>query len=110
MLPPLPRPVPSGGDVIPSLGDATPMHGETLPSFPRLLPSGEEAVPPESKGESAAEAGPSYAGEAMKIEDEEALYHLYLREKLEAAEDDVREGRILSHEDVIAETARWFAE
>ncbi len=31
-------------------------------------------------------------------------------EKLEAAEDDVREGQILSHEDVLAETARWFSE
>ena len=48
--------------------------------------------------------------ETMKIEDEEALYRLSLREKLEAAEDDVREGHILSHEDVMAETARWFAE
>jgi len=45
-----------------------------------------------------------------QVEIEEVLYRLYLREKLEAAENDVREGRILSHEDVVAETARWFSE
>jgi hypothetical protein len=45
-----------------------------------------------------------------QVEIEEVLHRLYLREKLEAAEGDVREGRVLSHEDVVAETARWFTE
>ncbi|MCP4660548.1 MAG: hypothetical protein GY856_34545 [bacterium] len=40
-----------------------------------------------------------------KVEIEEILYRLYLREKLEAAEEDVREGRLVSHEDIVAE--RW---
>lgn len=44
------------------------------------------------------------------VEVEELLYRLYLREKLEAAEEDVREGRLLSHEEVVAETSRWFSE
>ncbi len=33
-----------------------------------------------------------------------------LREKLEAAEEDIREGRVVSHEDVVAETRRWFTD
>jgi hypothetical protein len=43
------------------------------------------------------------------IEVEDLLYRLYLREKLEAAEEDVREGRLLSEDQVAAETARWFS-
>jgi predicted transcriptional regulator len=42
------------------------------------------------------------------IEMDEVLYRLYLREKLDAAEEDVREGRLVSHEDVVAETSKWF--
>lgn len=43
------------------------------------------------------------------IEMDEVLYRLYLREKLDAAEEDVREGRLITHEDVVAETSKWFA-
>ncbi len=45
-----------------------------------------------------------------QVEIEEILYRLYLREKLEAAEEDVREGRLVSHEDIVAENERWFSE
>lgn len=40
---------------------------------------------------------------------DEAMYKAYLYGKLRAAEQDVREGRIVAHEEVVAETARWFA-
>ena len=43
------------------------------------------------------------------IEMDEVLYRLYLREKLDAAEEDVRAGRLVTHEDVVAETSKWFA-
>ncbi|HEX3552262.1 MAG TPA: hypothetical protein VIA62_03420 [Thermoanaerobaculia bacterium] len=33
---------------------------------------------------------------------------LKLRAKIMAAEEDVRAGRVLSHEEVLAETAQWF--
>lgn len=45
-----------------------------------------------------------------QVETDEVHYRLYLREKLEAAEEDVREGRLISHEDVVAENERWFSE
>jgi predicted transcriptional regulator len=44
------------------------------------------------------------------FEMEELQYRLYLRQKLEAAEEDIRAGRTLTHEEVVQETARWFAE
>ncbi len=44
------------------------------------------------------------------IDLEELQYRLYLRQKLETAEEDVRSGRTLTHEQVVQETAKWFAE
>jgi predicted transcriptional regulator len=44
------------------------------------------------------------------VEIEDVLYRLALRERLEAAEEDIREGRVLSEAEVEAEIARWFAE
>ena len=44
------------------------------------------------------------------VEIEEVLYRLALREKLDAAEEDFREGRILSEDEVAAEIAQWFTE
>lgn len=41
---------------------------------------------------------------------EELQYRFYLKQKLEAAEEDVRAGRVLAHEQVIQETAKWFEE
>lgn len=46
--------------------------------------------------------------EDMEIED--VLYRLALRDRLEAAEEDIREGRVLSEDEVKAEIARWFSE
>lgn len=44
-----------------------------------------------------------------EVEIEEVLFRLALRQKLDAAEEDVRAGRVLSEEEVDAEIARWFA-
>ena len=43
------------------------------------------------------------------IEIEDVLFRLALRERLDAAEEDVREGRVLSEEEVDAEIAQWFS-
>jgi len=43
-----------------------------------------------------------------EVDVDEVMYRLYLRQKLEAAEKDVREGRLVSHEEVIKETSKWF--
>jgi hypothetical protein len=43
------------------------------------------------------------------VEIEDVLYRLALREKLDAAEEDVREGRVLSEDEVDAEIAQWFS-
>lgn len=50
------------------------------------------------------------AGLPETVEIEDVLYRLALRERLEAAEEDIREGRVLSEEDVEAEMARWVSE
>jgi len=39
---------------------------------------------------------------------EELQYRLYLRQKLEAAEEDFEAGQVLTHDEVVQETARWF--
>jgi predicted transcriptional regulator len=44
------------------------------------------------------------------VDPEDLSYRLYLMEKLRSAEEDVRMGRVLTHEEVVEETARWFAE
>ncbi len=43
-----------------------------------------------------------------EVDVDEVMYRLYLRQKLEAAENDVREGRLISHEEVVKETSNWF--
>lgn len=43
-----------------------------------------------------------------EIDIDELMYRLYLRQKLETAEKDVREGLLVSHEEVIRETSEWF--
>ena len=43
-----------------------------------------------------------------EVDIDEIMYRLYLRQKLEAAEKDVREGRVVSHEEVVKETSKWF--
>lgn len=43
-----------------------------------------------------------------EVEIDEIMYRLYLRQKLDAAEKDVREGNLISHEDVVRESSQWF--
>ncbi len=43
-----------------------------------------------------------------EVDVDEIIYRLYIRQKLETAEKDVREGRIISHEEVVRETSKWF--
>jgi hypothetical protein len=41
-----------------------------------------------------------------QVDIEEVIYRLYLRQKLDLAEQDVREGRLLSHAEVVKETSK----
>lgn len=43
-----------------------------------------------------------------EVDIDEIMYRLYLRQKLEAAERDARAGRVVSHEEVVKETSKWF--
>lgn len=43
-----------------------------------------------------------------EVDIDEIMHRLYLRKKLEAAEKDVREGKVVSHEEVVKETSNWF--
>lgn len=43
-----------------------------------------------------------------EVDIDEIMYRLYLRQKLEGAEKDVREDRLVSHEEVVKETSKWF--
>ncbi len=43
-----------------------------------------------------------------EVDIDEIMYRLYLRQKLEAAEKDVREGKVVLHEEVVKETSEWF--
>ncbi len=43
-----------------------------------------------------------------EVDIDEIIYRLYLRQKLEAAEEDIRNNRLLDHQDVIKETAKWY--
>ena len=43
-----------------------------------------------------------------QIDVDELMYRLYLGQKLEAAEEDVRAGKIISHEEVAKEISKWL--
>ncbi len=43
-----------------------------------------------------------------EVDVDEIIYRLYLRQKLECAEKDVREDRLVSHDEVVKETSKWF--
>jgi translation initiation factor 2 beta subunit (eIF-2beta)/eIF-5 len=43
-----------------------------------------------------------------ELDIDEIMYRLYVRQKLETAEKDVQEGRIILHEEVVRETSKWF--
>ena len=42
-----------------------------------------------------------------EIDVEELIYRLYVRERLEQAEEDIAAGRLLSAEEVRAQAAKW---
>jgi predicted transcriptional regulator len=43
-----------------------------------------------------------------EVDIDEMIYSLYLKQKLENAEKDIQEGKVVSHKDVIRETDTWF--
>ena len=43
-----------------------------------------------------------------QIDVEELMYRLYLREKIESAEEDVKAGRLITHNELLKETSSWF--
>lgn len=43
-----------------------------------------------------------------QVDIDDIIYRLYLRQKLELAEQDIREGRLTSHAEVVRETSEWF--
>jgi len=44
-----------------------------------------------------------------EVDIDEIIYRLYLRQKLEVAEKDVREGRVISHEEVVKGTSLKYS-
>lgn len=44
----------------------------------------------------------------QRVDIDEIIYRLYLRQKLELAEQDIRKDRLVSHEEVVKETSKWF--
>jgi len=42
-----------------------------------------------------------------EVDIDDIMYRLYLRQKLDAAEKDVSEGAVISHEEVVKETSKW---
>lgn len=43
-----------------------------------------------------------------QVDIDEVIYRLYLRQKLELSEQDVREGRLHSHAEVVKESSQWY--
>ena len=43
-----------------------------------------------------------------RVDVDELIYRLYLQKKLEAAESDVRAGRLIPHEKVKKDILKWF--
>jgi len=43
-----------------------------------------------------------------QIDIEEIMYRLYMLEKLNAAEKDIEQNRLLSEDEVEQETSKWF--
>lgn len=43
-----------------------------------------------------------------EIDIDEIMYRLYLLQKLDSAEQDVRDGRLVSQDEAIKETSKWF--
>ena len=45
-----------------------------------------------------------------KIDIEEVIYRLYLLQKLENAEEDIQQGRLITHEELKKEMSKWSEE
>jgi hypothetical protein len=43
-----------------------------------------------------------------EVDPEELIHRLYLKEKLERAEEAVRSGDLLSHEELVERSQQWF--
>jgi len=43
-----------------------------------------------------------------QVDIDEVIYRLYLRQKLELAEQDVHDGHLISHADIVKETSQWY--
>lgn len=43
-----------------------------------------------------------------EIDPEQLMFALYLKAKLDRAEADIEEGRIISHEELIRRSEQWF--
>jgi len=43
-----------------------------------------------------------------EVDVDEVMYRLYLRQKLDAAEEDVREGRTVSRYEAVKESSTWL--
>ena len=43
-----------------------------------------------------------------KLDAEELMYRIYLWEKIQAAEADIRTGRVKTHAQVMKEAAKWL--
>ena len=42
-----------------------------------------------------------------EVDIDDIMYRLYVRQKLDAAEKDLHDGAVISHEEVIKETSKW---
>ena len=43
-----------------------------------------------------------------KVDPEEVMYRLYLKQKIANSEQDIRDGNLIDHEDAVREMNRWF--
>jgi hypothetical protein len=43
-----------------------------------------------------------------EVDSEEVIYRLYLRGKLDRAEAAVANGEVISHDEVVRESQKWF--
>ena len=47
-------------------------------------------------------------GMPMKLDADELVYRIYLWEKIQAGEADIRAGRVVTHEQAAKEINKWF--
>ncbi len=42
------------------------------------------------------------------IDIDDLIYSLYLKKKVELGEEDIEAGRVMTHDNVVMETEKWF--